>query len=256
MESRAMHSHSKAGFTLLELIVAITILTVAMSIAFQAFSSTLRGWKRGNEVIESIHHGDFAMRQCASALNSMIYFQDARKRYAFRFEKELSSSLPADWISFVTASPYFLHPNDPLAEGPHRLQLYIQDDEYGNPALHSISMPALSDEEEFIDEYDPEPYLITRSVQGFEILIYDFESEEWTDEWDLDNRIPKRLLISFFVISEDETEEPVVYTRVFNIPAAESIDQPLSSPTTANTTVQDDSDGNTGNTSVNVGAPQ
>ena len=92
MESRAMHSHSKAGFTLLELIVAITILTVAMSIAFQAFSSTLRGWKRGNEVIESIHHGDFAMRQCASALNSMIYFQDERKRYAFRFEKELSSS--------------------------------------------------------------------------------------------------------------------------------------------------------------------
>ena len=156
----------------------------------------------------------------------------------------------------MTASPYSLHPNEPLAEGPHRLQLFIQDDEYGNPALHSISMHALSDEEEFIDEYDPEPYLITRSVQGFEILIYDFESEEWTDEWDLDNRIPKRLLISFFVISEDETEEPVVYTRVFNIPAAESIDQPLSSPTTANTTVQDDSDGNTGNTSVNVGAPQ
>ena len=72
----------------------------------------------------------------------MIYFQDERKRYAFRFEKELSNNLPADWISFVTASPYFLHPNDPLAEGPHRLQLFIQDDEYGNPALHSISMPA------------------------------------------------------------------------------------------------------------------
>ena len=52
MESRAIHYQSKAGFTLLELIVAITILTVAMSIAFQAFSSTLRGWKRGSEVIE------------------------------------------------------------------------------------------------------------------------------------------------------------------------------------------------------------
>ena len=36
------HTQSKAGFTLLELIVAITILTVAMSIAFQAFSSTLQ----------------------------------------------------------------------------------------------------------------------------------------------------------------------------------------------------------------------
>jgi prepilin-type N-terminal cleavage/methylation domain-containing protein len=256
MKSQAIKSHSKAGFTLLELIVAITILTIAMSIAFQAFNSTIRGWKRGNEVIESIHHGDFAMRQCASALNSMIYFQDERKRYAFRFEKELSSSLPTDWISFVTSSPYFLHPNDPLAEGPHRLQLFIQDDEYGNPALHSISMPALSDEDEFIDEYDPAPYLISRSVQGLEILIYDFENEEWTDKWDFDNRIPKRLLVSFFVTSENEEEESVIYSRVFNIPVAESIDQPLSSPTTASTTTQNNSNGNSRDTTVNVGAPQ
>ena len=256
MISRAIHSQSKAGFTLLELIVAITILTVAMSIAFQAFSSTLRGWKRGSEVIESIHHGDFAMRQFASALNSMIYFQDERKRYAFRFEKELSNNLPADWISFVTASPYFLHPNDPLTVGPHRLQLFIQDDEYGNPALYSISMPALSDEEEFIDTYNPEPYLITRAVQGLEILVYDFDNEDWTNEWDFDNHIPKRLLISIFVASEDETEEPLIYSRVFNIPVAESMDQPLSAPTTANTTAQNDNDRNAGNPTINVGEPQ
>ena len=251
-----MHSQSKTGFTLLELIVAIVILTVAMSIAFQALSSTLRGWKRGNEVIEGIHHGDFAMRQCASAINSMIYFQDERKRYAFRFEKEFSNNLPADWISFVTASSYFLHPNDPLAVGPHRLQLFIQDDEYGNPALYSISMPALSDEEEFIDKYNPEPYLITRAVQGFEILIYDFDNKEWSDKWDFDNHIPERVLISFYVTSEDEAEEPVVYNRVFNIPVAESMDQPLFSPTTKSTTTQNDNVRNSGNSSIRVGAPK
>ena len=76
------------------------------------------------------------------------------------------------------------------------------------------------------------------------------------DEWDFDNHIPKRLLISIYVASEDETEEPVVYSRVFNIPVAESMDQPLSAPTTANTTAQNNNEGNAGNSTINVGAPQ
>jgi prepilin-type N-terminal cleavage/methylation domain-containing protein len=253
-----MHSRhpTKAGFTLLELIVAITILVVAMGIAFQSFSSTLRGWKRGTEVIESIHHGDFAMNQLAASLNSIIFFENDRKSYAFRLEKEFQGNLPTDWISFVTPSPAFLHPNDPLASGPHRLQLFIMEDDRGNPALHSISMPALANEEEFIDEYDPEPYLITRAVQGLELLIWDKENEEWLEEWEAENSLPERVLVSIFVTSNDEEEEPVVYSRVLNLPAAESLQQPLSSPTTAANSVQNDSDGSSGNTTVTTGAPR
>ena len=75
------------GFTLLELMVAMVILTIAMSIAFQAFSGTIRGWKRGTEVMDGIKHGDFAMNQMAAVLNSTIYFYNPRKSYAFTFEK-------------------------------------------------------------------------------------------------------------------------------------------------------------------------
>lgn len=247
---------AKAGFTLLELIVAITILVVAMGIAFQSFSSTLRGWKRGTEVIESIHHGDFAMNQLSAGLNSIIYFENDRKNYAFRLEKETQSNLPADRISFVTPSPAFLHPNDPLASGPHRLQLFIQDDGRGNPALHSISMPALADEEAFINEYNPEPYLITRSVQGLEVLIWDEENEEWLEEWEPENSIPERVLVSIYVVSNDEDEEPVVYRRVLTIPASESLSQSLSSPTTVGSTTQNNSNESSGNPTVTTGAPQ
>ena len=64
MESQAIHYQSKAGFTLLELIVAITILTVAMSIAFQAFSSTLRGWKEAVKLLKAFI---MVTLQCANA---------------------------------------------------------------------------------------------------------------------------------------------------------------------------------------------
>ena len=50
--------------------MALSLLTIAMSIAFQAFSGTMQGWKRGTEVIDGIKHGDFAMTQVKAALNS------------------------------------------------------------------------------------------------------------------------------------------------------------------------------------------
>ncbi len=221
------------GFTLLELMAAMVLLTIAMSIAFQAFSGTIRAWKRGTEVIEGIKHGDFAMSQLATALNSTIYFYNARKNYAFKMERETVSGLPADRISFVTASSAFMPEGSPLRRGPHRIEIYIDEDEKGTPSLFSIAFPAIANEEEAEDEYDAEPYLISRSVQGLEILLYDEELEDWTtDEWDKENAIPERLKLTLFVASEDENEEPIEFTRVIDIPVAPSVNARLTSPTT------------------------
>jgi len=211
-----------AAFTMLELLVAMVILTIAMSIAFQAFSGTIRGWKRGTEVIESIKHGDFAMNQLVSALNSTLYFNNPRKTYAFKIDKGYTSGLPADLVSFVTASGAFMPYNSPFATGPHRIELFIDDDDYGDPALFAVAMPAIADDEEFEDEYDAEPILVSRAIQGLEILFWDKDAEDWMEEWEKENAVPERILVSIFVPSEDENEEPIEFTRVVEIPVAKS----------------------------------
>jgi len=211
---------------------AMVILTIAMSVAFQAFSGTIRGWKRGTEVIEGIKHGDFAMTQLANALNSTIYFYNPRKSYAFKMEKGMDSGLPTDTISFVTASSAFMPEGSPLQHGPHRLELYIDDDDDGNPALFSMAFPAIANVEEAEDEYDAEPHLVSRSVQGLEILLYDEELEDWTtDEWEEENSVPERVKLTLFVASEDEKEEPIAFTRVLEIPVAPSVKVKLTGPT-------------------------
>ncbi len=223
------------GFTLLELMVAMVILTIAMSISFQAFSGTIRAWKRGSEVIEGIKHGDFAMGQLANALNSTIYFFNPRKNYAFKIEKGTGSGLPADTLSFVTASSAFMPDSSPLKHGPHRIKLYIDDDDRGGPALFSIAFPAIADEEEAEDEYAAEPHLVSRSVQGLEILLWDDELEDWSsDEWEKGNAIPERVLIIIYVASEEEDEEPIVFERILDIPVAQSIGAKLKGPTKTN----------------------
>lgn len=220
------------GFTLLELMVAMVILTIAMSIAFQAFSGTIRGWRRGTEVLEGIKQGDFAMTQLANALNSSIYFKNARKNYAFKLEKGFFSGLPADTLSFVTASAAFMPESSPLKYGPHRLRLYIDDDDRGNPALFSTAFPAIANEEDVADEYDEEPHLISRAIQGLEILLYDADLEDWsTDEWEKENSIPERIKIVLFVAPEQADDEPLIFTRILEIPVAQSLDAQLTGPT-------------------------
>ncbi|MDF7798922.1 type II secretion system protein [Pontiellaceae bacterium B1224] len=221
---------SRSAFTLLELLVAMVIMVIAMSIAFQAFSGTIRGWKRGMEVMEGIKHGDFAMTQLVSSLNSTIYFSNQRKVYAFTIEKGSNNGLPADSISFVTSSGAFMPHDSPFANGPHRINLFIDDDD-GAPALFATAMPAVANSEDEEDTYDTEPILISREVQGLEILIWDADAEDWTEEWEPENSVPERIMISAFVASEDPDEEPIQFSRMIEIPVAASIKEKLTSPT-------------------------
>ncbi|MEE9369304.1 MAG: type II secretion system protein [Pontiella sp.] len=230
MKPKIEHLKMRIGFTLLELLVAMVILTIAMSIAFQAFSGTIRGWKRGTEVINGIKHGDFAMTQLISCLRSTIYFFNPRKTYAFKIEKGNTGGLPSDMISFVTASSAFMPNDSPFATAPHRIKLLIDDDDRGNPALFALPMPAIADEEEFEDEYDAEPILVSRAIQGLEILIWDKELEDWTEEWEPENSVPERILVTVFVASEDENEEPIEFSRVIEIPVSLSVKEKLAGP--------------------------
>ena len=235
MKKQTDHSkpEAKRAFTLLELMVAIVILVIAMSIAFEAFSGAVRGWKRGTEVADGIKHGDFAMGQLVAALNSTIYFYNARKVYAFRFEKNTASGLPSDTLSFVTASGAFMPADSPYAKGPHRIKLFIDDDDYGNPALFALPMPAIADEEEFEQQFRAEPLIVSRAISGLEIQFWDTQAEQWTEEWETDNAVPERILIRMYVASDDEREEPIVFTRLVEIPVFKSVAERLASPSKA-----------------------
>lgn len=250
MKREAEQLNTRKGFTLLELMVAMVIMVIAMSIAFQAFSGTIRGWKRGMEVMEGIKHGDFAMTQLVSCLNSTIYFSNQRKTYAFTFEKGSNGGLPADSISFVTSSGAFMPHDSPFSSGPHRINLFI-DDEDGEPALFASAMPAVANSEDEEDEFNIEPILISREVQGLEIMVWDADAEDWTEEWEPENSVPERIMITAFIASEDPNEEPIQFSRMIEIPVAASVKERLTSPTlksAASTT-----GGNTGTSrSVNV----
>jgi len=220
-----------AGFTLLELIVSIVIFTIIISIVSQAFNGVIRGWQRGTEVLEDVQHSEYAMSKLAQVIDSTIYFDNPRKRYAFLFEKKNSGKFPTDSLSFVTVSPALMPRGSMLRNGSHRIKIYIDDDDDGEPALFTQAAPALVDMEENSFKSNFEPYLVSRAIQGIEIMVYDEKAKEWTDTWEKKNSVPTRIKISLFAPSEKEDEEPIVFTRIIDIPVAKSVKLRLKNPT-------------------------
>ena len=100
-ENKAVRSASRArGFTLLELLIALSIMTAAMAIVVSTFVVTLRARQRGSDLLEELHHGDFVMEQLVSSLRSIAFFHNKPERYGFWLEDREFAGYPADQISF------------------------------------------------------------------------------------------------------------------------------------------------------------
>ncbi len=207
----------RAGFTLLELLVALVLLVTAFTIIWGSFSSATRAWKRGSEVVAGLHNGDFVMEQVVSALRSAAYFRSTRISYGFVYEDD-TKDYPADRISWVTSSSALVPPDSPWARVTHRITLTIEDPGEGpdTMAVRAYShVTPVEDEDSEIEPWFPAP-----QVRGLDCRIWDVENEEWIDEWTETNRIPVRVEIALYFEPVADERDPVILRRLVEIPLA------------------------------------
>ena len=75
-QGSAVDDRKKRGFTLLELLVAITILAIASALVYSTFTTTLKAYTTGTDYLDNIHHGDYVMEQLVMVLRSASFFEN------------------------------------------------------------------------------------------------------------------------------------------------------------------------------------
>ena len=213
-----MKRSEQRGFTLLELLVAMAILTTAMAVIISSFTVTLRGWTRGGEMLENLHHGDFVMEQLVSALRSTAFMHNAPEKYGFWLETG-GGAFPQDSISWVTSGTAFMLPDSPLANGLHRLEVTIERNDQGDPAVAVRAYPHLAE----FDELSSDTWYVSSVVQGMAIRVYDEEDEQWLDRWEDTNAVPSLVEVTLFMPPIEGTGDPVKIARVVEIPVAPAV---------------------------------
>lgn len=208
--------NSRRGFSLLEVLFAMTILSVMGIMVFGTLRTLVDATTRAEEALDELHLSETVLDQLSESLRSAAYFDSDPRRYTFLYEKGTGNP-PNDTFSWVTRSTAFLPSTYPTRGSLNRLEISIETID-GETGLAVRAFSSLLDREGPEAE-DVAPWLLTQRVKGLELKVYDLNRNEWVDDWERDNQLPVTLSLTLYVQpDESRTGRLRKYTRRIDIP--------------------------------------
>jgi len=219
----------RRGFTLIEILVAVTILAVVMTVTCLTFSTATMAWRRGVALSDDLHHGDFVVEQLVMALRSAYYpdVSGESDEYGFIIEDNGDDEFSSDRISWVKLGGALVGKHCSFAGSPHRVEFFVEEDDDGESAA-AVKFWRVQGQTEEFDPEELEPVWIARKITGFNCRMQDPEEEidedtdeiAWLDEWEDTNRVPMTVELTLWMEPLDDDEPAVEMKRIVQIPTA------------------------------------
>ncbi|MCE9615330.1 MAG: hypothetical protein K8T26_13750 [Lentisphaerae bacterium] len=226
----------------MEILLAVVLLAVVTTVTYLGFSTVTVAWRRGMDLADKLHHGDFVVEQIVMALRSAYYpLGGVNGDYGFWFKEEGDGDGAVDEASWVKLGSALVGKDAPHAGGPHRIKLTLEEDPHGRRALAVRSWGLLAQVEDF-DPDELEPTYITAEVTGLNYRFQDPESVtstdpsgaaaasgatsissdeiEWIDDWKDTNRIPRMVELTVYMAPLAKGDRPVEIKRIVELPLA------------------------------------
>lgn len=212
-----------SAFTLLELMLAIAILSAVTVVMYMSLSVIAGAWRRTVVVSDSMNHGDFVMDQLVMGLRSAYYPQAGISRdYGFIHEDNGDGPGSSDRISWVKLGSAVVGRNCQFAGTPHRIEISL--DESDNSEGIAFRAWRLQGQPEDFDPDDVEPVVFSRKVVGFNVRTAARTKSsgevDWQDDWNETNRLPLAVELTVFMESDETGEAPVEIKRICPVPCA------------------------------------
>jgi len=202
----------RRGFTLVELLMALAILSAALAIAWGTFASILTAWRRGEEALATLRASDLAADEIAAALRSAFHRRSEDGRYGFQLETDTrgESARSVRWTSLGGPAV----PNAAVPAGlPRRLTLAIEPDEANQPRAVLRAAPAHLR----LEEHRPDPIArIWPDIVRFSCRVWNANEKQWETSWENTNAIPSRVEMVFWTQPSPD-REPIESRRMVDL---------------------------------------
>ena len=196
-----------AGFTLIELVVAMTILGVMMLLLYSGLTFGLRSWDAGDAVGRASADrriGEAFLRRELGELFPMRFKDAAKLRVAFEGKR--------DTLRFVSSRPAG------VSQGGLSLVAVDVAGDARSGQRHLVMRRAMPDDaaENFDPVENAETTILLTGVDSVTFSYFgaenDFTDPKWLDEWTFDTRIPQMIRVQ--VKRLDGTEMPEMVVRI------------------------------------------
>jgi general secretion pathway protein J len=167
-----MRADRQRGFTLLELVLALSIVAAMLAIAFGGLRLGVRAWQRGEERTETLQHARSLSALFAQSLGGTMPYLGPAPAGA---QPDVLFQGEADRISFVTVSPPF-----PLQAPIAFTAVTLSIDEGDRPGF-AIREKALPNDEPF---EQTTPVLVDPSLTALKFRYLRDAEGSWEDRWD------------------------------------------------------------------------
>lgn len=220
------------GFTLMEMMLAVTILSLVVTSVYATWSAALRGWRRGTAVAEEFQRQRIVLEALDELARSAVFFVSAPALYEVRGSEEFGLG---DSVSFVTASDLLLPPSEQLMTGLRRVTIAIRQ-EPGSRAtyLALANAPAVEDQDRI---GEPVWHAISHDVVGFGVRYRNPRDGGWYERWEEPGLVPSAMEFTVAFRNPDPSAQPAIVTRAVELmTAAYALEARGQSATQQNTT--------------------
>jgi type II secretion system protein J len=202
-----------AGFTLVEILVAVGILGLVLYAIYASWTAILRASKVGQEAAASVQRSRIALRVLEDALTSAQSFGLNQRYYGFVAEGGDKASL-----SFVSRLSESFPRSGKFGDlSTRRVMFSVEQGRDGTPQLVLRQTPLIM---EFDTDEKEHPLVLARNVREFSLQFWDMRLKDWVDEWKQTNQLPRLVLFTLKVADNPKTphvQEEV--SRIVSVPS-------------------------------------
>jgi general secretion pathway protein J len=221
--SRSTHHAPRStlsrAFTLLEVLVAVTLLTLVVAGIYSSWTAILKASKTGLDVAAAVQRSRIAVRTLEDSLTCAQSFAQARQYYTFLAENGSEAS-----ISFVARLPKSFPRSGKFGDLDVRRVSFSIEPGHGYDSGRELVLRQSSLLTEMDRDEKEHPLVLAKNVKRLGMEFWgkkrDGRTEDWLDEWDETNTLPKMVKITLQLDpSAHSTAAATEVTRIVQIPA-------------------------------------
>lgn len=206
----------RRAFTLLEIMIAMTIFAVVVTAIYSSWMTIVRGAKAGQNAAVAAQRSRVAMRTIEDALLTAQLSSVNIQHYSFVAD---TSEPKFAWLSFVSRLPASFPGSGLFGDlVVRRVTFAVEPDADGTNKLIMTQMPLLLVTN---SENSPYPITLARDVSLFVLEFWDPQLNDWTDELLTTNQLPTLVRVSLSIgSSSGPSSRPVeVASRIVAVPS-------------------------------------